>query len=94
MIIITIIKANDYMDFPGSSDGKESACNCRRLGFNPRVGKIPWRREWQPPPVILPGEFHRQRYLVGYSPWGCKESDTTELIYCLFFSRPHFKQFF
>ena len=35
--------------------------------------KIPWRREWQPTPVVLPGEFHRQRNLVGYSPWGYKE---------------------
>ena len=34
------------------------------------VGKIPWRRKWQPTPVFLPGEFHRQRSLVGYSPWG------------------------
>ena len=42
------------------------------------VGKIPWRREWQPTPVLLPGEFHGQRSLVGYSPWGCKESDMTE----------------
>ena len=38
------------------------------------VGKIPWRREWLPTPVFLPGEFHGQ-----YSPWGCKESDTTEV---------------
>ena len=37
-----------------------------------------WRREWLPIPVFLPGEFHRQRSLVGYSPWGHKESDTTE----------------
>ena len=40
--------------------------------------KIPWRREWLPTPVFLPGEFHGQRSLVGYSPWGCNESDTTE----------------
>ena len=40
--------------------------------------KIPWRREWQPTPVFLPGEFHGQRSLAGYSPWGCKESDMTE----------------
>ena len=40
--------------------------------------KIPWRRKWQPPAVFLPGESHGQRSLVGYSPWGCKESDTTE----------------
>ena len=38
----------------------------------------PWRREWQPTPVFLPGESHGQRSLVGYSPWGCKDSDTTE----------------
>ena len=42
------------------------------------VRKILWRREWQPTPVFLPGEFHGQRSLVGYSPWGCKELDTTE----------------
>ena len=44
-----------------------------------RVGKIPWRREWQPTPVFLPEEFHGQRSLVGYSPWGHRESDTTEV---------------
>ena len=49
-----------------------------RCRFNPWVRKIPWRRKWQPTPVFLPGEFHGQRSLVGYSPWGCKESDTTE----------------
>ena len=42
---------------------------CRRPGFNPRVGKIPWRRKWQPTPVLLPEEFHGQRSLVDYSPW-------------------------
>ena len=43
-----------------------------------QVRKIPWRKEWLPTPVFLPGEFHGQRNLVGYSPWGCKELDTTE----------------
>ena len=38
-------------------------------------GKIPWRRKWQPTPVLLPGKSHRQRSLAGYSPWGHKESD-------------------
>ena len=38
----------------------------------------PWRRKWQPTPEFLPGEFHGQRSLAGYSPWGCKDSDTTE----------------
>ena len=47
---------------------------CKRPGFDPWVGKIPWRREWQPTPVSLPGEFHRQRSLMGYSPWVLKES--------------------
>ena len=40
--------------------------------------EIPWRRKWQPSPVFLPGEFHGQRSLAGYSPWGHKGSDTTE----------------
>ena len=40
--------------------------------------KDPWRRNWQPTPVFVPGEFHGQRSLAGYSPWGRKESDTTE----------------
>ena len=51
---------------------------CRRSRFDPWVGKSPWRREWLPTPVFLPGEFHGQRSLVGYSPWGQKESGTTE----------------
>ena len=42
---------------------------------NPWVKKIPWRRKWQPIPVFLPGESHGQRSLMGYSPWGCKQSD-------------------
>ena len=46
--------------------------------FSPWVGKIFWRREWQPTPVFLPGESHGQRSLAGYGPWGLKESHTTE----------------
>ena len=46
--------------------------------FDPWVGKIPRRRAWQPTPVSSPGESHGQRSLVGYSPWGRKELDTTE----------------
>ena len=41
-----------------------------RQGFDPWVGKIPWRRKWQPTPVFLPGESHGHRSLAGYSPWG------------------------
>ena len=51
--------------------------------FEPWVGKIPWRRKWQPIPVLLPGKSHGQRSLVGYSLWGCKESDTTERLHLL-----------
>ena len=51
---------------------KESACQCRRHGFNPWVGKITWRRKWQPTPGFLPGKSHGQRSLSGYSPWGDK----------------------
>ena len=51
---------------------------CGRCGFDPWVGKMSWRKKWQPTPVFLPGKFHGQRSLAGYSPWGCKESDTTE----------------
>ena len=67
--------------------GKESTSNagdvgdhlqCRRCRLNPWVRKIPWRRKWQPTPVFLPGKFHGQRSLAGYSSWGCKELDTTE----------------
>ena len=50
----------------------------RRLGFSPWVRKIPWRRKWQPIPVFLHGKSHGQRSLVGYSPKGREESDTTE----------------
>ena len=64
--------------FPTWLSGKESACQCRRHRFDPWVGKIPWRREWQPTPVFLPGESHGQRSLVGYSVWGYKELDMTE----------------
>ena len=47
---------------------------CKRSRFDSWVGKNPWRRKWQPTPIFLPGELHRQRSLVGYSPWGHKES--------------------
>ena len=48
--------------------------HCRRPGYDPWVGKIPWRRECLPTPAFWPGEFHGQRSLVGYSPWGRNES--------------------
>ena len=53
-----------------------------RPGFDLWVGKIPWRRTWQPTPVFLPGESHGQRSLPGYSPWGCRvgQADVTRHI--------------
>ena len=66
---------------------KTSACNAGDLGSIP--GKIPWRRKWQPTPVFLPGEFHGQRSLAGYSPQGHKESDTTERLHWLTHSTCH-----
>ena len=64
---------NTLMNLPVSD--KEPICQCRkykRCEFNPWVGKIPWRRAWQPTPVFLTGEYHGQRSLPGYSPWGRK----------------------
>ena len=61
--------------------GKESACQCQRCkrwGFDPWVRKMPWRRAWQPTPLFSPGESHGHRSLLGYSPWGHKESDLSE----------------
>ena len=51
---------------------------CRRPRFEPQIGKIPSRGKWLPAAVVLPGESHGQRNLMGYSPWGRKESDMTE----------------
>ena len=56
--------------FPGGTSGKEPLCQCRRhkrRGLDSWVGKIPWRRAWQPFPVFLPGKSHVQRSLAGYS---------------------------
>ena len=58
---------------PGGASGQESTCQCRRRKrhkFDPWVGKFLWSRKWKPTPVFLPGKFHGQRGLVGYSPWG------------------------
>ena len=60
-----------------SYNGLPWCLQCGRPGFNPWVRKISWRRKWQPTPVFLPGKSHGWRNLVGYSPWGRKESDTT-----------------
>ena len=67
-----------YLGLPSWLSGKESTCQCRRCGFDSWVGKIPRKKVWQPTPIFLPGKSHEKRSLVGYNPWGHKESDTTE----------------
>ena len=79
-----------FMGFHGGSDSAESVCSFLTAGllpgvkkpnlpeYHPWVRKIPWRSEWLPVPVFLPGESHGQRNLMGCSPWGHKESDMTE----------------
>ena len=62
----------------GGSDGKESACNMEDPSLILGWEDPPWRRNWQPTPIFLPGKSHGQRSLVGYSRWGRKELDTTE----------------
>ena len=68
----------NYQVFPSGSNGKESACNAGDPGSITGLGKFPWRRKWQPTVALLPGEFHGQRSLAGYSPRDSKELDTTE----------------
>ena len=79
-----LLKGVWWLGFPGGSMIKESAWQCRtcrRCRLDPWVGKIPWRRQWQSTLIFLPGEFHEQRSLAGYSLWGHKELDTTEHTY-------------
>ena len=70
-----IISLSRVLGLPWWLSGKESACQCRRCRFNSWVGKIPWRKEWQPTPVFLPGKSHRQRSLEATAHGVTKESD-------------------
>jgi len=63
-----MMRSIQTLDFPGNSDGKESACIAGRSWFHPWVRKIPWEREWYLTQLFLPGEFHGQRRLAVYSP--------------------------
>ena len=72
-----VVKVMKMMGLPWWVSGKESTCNTGDPA-NPWVGKVPRRRERLPTPVFLPGEFHGQKSLLGYSPWGHKELDMTE----------------
>ena len=73
-------------NFLGGAGGKESTCQCRRHGFDPRVRKKLWRRAWQPTPGFLPGKPHGQRSLAGCSPYGCRESDVTKATYLRYYT--------
>ena len=79
------------MGFPGGSDSKESACRAGDQARSLRQ-EDPLEKEWQPTLVFLPGEFHGQRSLVGYSPLGCQESDTTEQLTLLLLDAAQTKQ--
>ena len=67
------------LGLPRWLSGKESACQSKRQGFDPWVGKISWRREWQPTPVVFPGKSHGQEQPGRlYSTWHGKESETNK----------------
>ena len=66
---------------PQQGDRSSVCPQSGRPGFNPRAGKIPWRRQWHPTPALLPGKSHGQRSLIGCSPWGRKDSDMTERLH-------------
>ena len=71
----------DSLGFPGGLYGKESACKAGDLGSIPRLGRSPGEGTGNPLQYALPGEFHGQRSLTGYSPWGPKELDVTERLH-------------
>ena len=76
--IVTFLYLWGWGALPWELRCKEFACNAGDPGSIPGSGRFPWRMKWLPTPVFLPGESHGQRNLVGYRPWGFKESDTTE----------------
>ena len=81
-LVLEAVRTDTFISYLLFTSGKEPAWKGRknmRNGFNPWVEKSPWRRKWQPTPVFLPGESHGQRSLAGYSPRGCKESNTTKV---------------
>ena len=77
---IWVIVYFDILVLLGLLQWSRNCLQCRRCRFDPWVKKIPCRRACQPTPVFLPGEFHGQRSLMGYSPWGCKESDMIKIL--------------
>ena len=90
-----------HTGLPRWQSGKESTLEGRRHRFHLWVGKSPWRRKWQPTPVLLPRKSHGQRSLASYSQWGHKELDTieqlsmhtdthTHVCVYIYFFEPHF----
>ena len=76
--ILTLTSSLETEGLPWWLSGKESFCQCRRLGLDPWDREIPWRRNWQHTPASLPGKSHGQKSLVGYSARGRRELDMTE----------------
>ena len=76
-----VLKESIVRHFPGVVKCPSAM---QETGFDPWVGKITWRRKWQPTPVFLPGKSHGPWSLVGYRPWGRKESETTEWLHFTF----------
>ena len=72
---LSLVSINLFLSkngLPWWLSGKEVVYQRNRHGFDAWVRKVPWKRKWQPTPVFLPGKFHEQRSLAGYSPWGHK----------------------
>ena len=76
----------DTVGLPRWHKGDGFTCQCRRhrrCRLHPWVGKIPWRRKWQPTPVFLLGKFHGQRSLAGYRSWGCRVRHDVDIVVCI-----------
>ena len=86
-----------HLGFPGGASSEEPACHCsgcKRRGFHPWVGKIHWRRAWQPTPVFLPGKSHAQSSLASYGPWGPRVGRNWSSVACRHARMHHFILFF
>ena len=87
-VVRLTLNAISYLCWEGFLGGASSteptyqSKSLKRHRFDPWIRKIPWRWAWQPTPVFLPGASYGQRSLVGYSPWGCKQSDMTKATLC------------
>ena len=83
--LFLLVGAFNPLGFPGGLEVKASTWNVGDPGSIPEWGRSPGEGKWQPTPVLLPGESHGGRSLVGYSPWGPKESDMTGRLHFHFF---------